>query len=173
MDENRNRLGSSLVPTLSGRSNPAEPNNGNPPAPAPRGIPSLAVLGSSVRLGDEQAGIFTVESTGRPTIIETNVSDPESRGSILAQAFSFAAFLKGSTVRSLESEALKKHLKDRGYRSIREAAQAQTSPEAVDETFGTSLQRFLNRGDFRFVMVLDEVPERLERITAYLDEMTE
>ena len=72
------------------------------------GSPSLAVLGSSVRLGDEQAGIFAVESTGRPTIIETNVSDPESRGSILAQAFSFAAFLKGSTVRSLESGALKK-----------------------------------------------------------------
>ncbi len=137
------------------------------------GAPSLAVLGSSVRLGDEQAGIFAVESTGRPTIIETSVSNPESRGSILAQAFSFAAFLKGSTVRSLETGALRQHLKDRGYRSIREAAQAQTSPDAVDETFGTSLKGFLNRGDFRFVMVLDEVPERLNRITAYLDEMTE
>ena len=137
------------------------------------GSQSLAVLGSSVWLGNEQAGIFTVESSGRPTIIETNVSDPESRGVILAQAFSFAAFLKGSTVRSLESGALRQHLKDRGYRSIREAVQAQTSPDAVDESFGTALKGFLSRGDFRFVMVLDEVPERLERITAYLDEMTE
>ena len=137
------------------------------------GGPILGILESNVRVGEEQAGIFAVESTGRPTIIETNVSKPESRGSILAQAFSFAAFLKGSTVRSLETGALRQHLKDRGYRSIREAVQAQTSPDAVDETFGTSLKGFLSRGDFRFVMVLDEVPERLERITSYLDEMTE
>ena len=114
-----------------------------------------------------------MESTGRPTIIEINVSYSESRGSILAQAFSVATFLKESTVRSLESGALRQHLKDRGYRSIREAAQAQTNPDAVGENFGTSLRGFLSRGDFRIVMVLDEVPEGLERITAYLDEMTE
>ena len=83
-------------------------------------------------------------------------------------------FLTGSPHRSVDTgEEDRRHLKDRGYRSIREAAQAQTSPDAVDETFGTSLKGFLNRGDFRFVMVLDEVPERLNRITAYLDEMTE
>ena len=138
------------------------------------GSPRLIVLGSEVRIGSGYADILAVEASGRPTIIEVKLaSNPEARKAIVSQVIAYAAFLRGFDIESLEQGPLRKHLADAKYDSILEAAQAQDQEGAVDpDSFAPALQQYLDRGDFRLVLVLDEVSPELERAVAYLEAVT-
>ena len=138
------------------------------------GSPRLIVLGCEVQLGNGYADILAVESSGRPTIIEVKLSkNPEARRAIVSQVVAYAAFLHGFDIESLEQGPLRKPLADAGYESILDAAQAQDQEGAVSPaSFKTSLQDYLDHGNFRLVLVLDEISAELERIVAYLDAIT-
>ncbi len=138
------------------------------------GSPNLSVLGSEVYLGIGYADLVAVESSGRPAIIEVKLAkSSEARRAIVSQIMSYAAFLHGLTVEGLEQGPLRRPLADAGYASILNAVQSQDQEGAVDvDSFTASMQEFLDRGNFRLVLVLDEVPAELERLVAYLDAMT-
>lgn len=139
------------------------------------GSPQLTVLGSEVYLGAGYADILAVEPHGRPAIIEVKLAyNQEARSAIVSQILYYAAFLQGLTVEELEQRfAVGEHLAKAGHKSILEAVQANDQDGMVDaDSFSTSLQEFLNHGNFRLVLVLDEVPGELERIATYLDTMT-
>ena len=138
------------------------------------GSPRLTILGSEIKLGTGYADILAVESNGRPAIIEVKLAgNPEARRAIVSQVIAYAAFLHGFTIESLEQGPLRKPLADEGYESILDAVQAQDQEGAVDvDLFSTSLQEFLDQGNFRLVLVLDEVPPELARVVAYLDAIT-
>ena len=138
------------------------------------GSPRLIVLGSEVRIGSGYADILAVEASGRPTIIEVKLaSNPEARKAIVSQVIAYAAFLRGFDIESLEQGPLRKHLADAKYDSILEAAQAQDQEGAVaPNSFAPALQQYLDRGDFRLVLVLDKVSPELERTVAYLEAVT-
>ena len=68
---------------------------------------------------------------------------------------------------------MKSQLARAGYGSILEAVKGQDQEGAVEaDSFTASLQSFLDQGNFRLVLVLDEVSTELERIVAYLDAIT-
>ena len=139
------------------------------------GSPQLTVLGSEVQLGTGYADIVAVEQYGRPVIIEVKLArNAEARKAIVAQVLAYAAFLRGSDVEILErNAAISRTLRARGTNSILEAVQADDQEGAVEpEAFQSSLQDYLNRGNFRLVLVLDEVSAELERLVAYLDAIT-
>ena len=138
------------------------------------GSPQLTVLGSEVQLGAGYADILAVEPSGRPAIIEVKLAkNSEARRAIVAQVLAYAAFLQGLTVENLEQENLQAHLSNAGYGSILEAVQANDQDREVDaDSFSARLQEFLDHGNFRLVLVLDDTSDELERILAYLDAMT-
>ena len=138
------------------------------------GSPRLMVLGSEVQLGNGYADILAVEPSGRPAVIEFKLaSNREARREIVSQVLAYAASLQGFSVEGLERGPLRLKLMHAGHGSILEAVQAQDQEGAVDaETFTDSLQDFLDQGNFRLVLVLDEVSADLERIVAYLDRIT-
>ena len=138
------------------------------------GSPRLTVLGSQIQLGTGYADILAVESSGRPAIIEVKLaSNPEARRAIVSQVIAYAAFLHGFDVKRLEQGPLRKPLVDAGCGSILEAVQAQDQEGAVDaDSFSNSMQEFLDQGNFRLVLVLDEVSTELERVIAYLAAIT-
>ena len=91
----------------------------------------------------------------------------------MSQVIAYAAFLHGLDVERLEQGPLRKPLVDAGYGSILDAVQAQDQEGAVDaDSFSNSMQEFLDQGNFRLVLVLDEVSTELEKVVAYLDAIT-
>ena len=91
----------------------------------------------------------------------------------MSQVLAYAAFLHGLDVAGLQQGPLRRHLEKADYGSILEAVQAQDQEGAVDvEAFSASMQEFLDQGNFRLVLVLDEVSAELERVIAYLDAIT-
>ena len=138
------------------------------------GSPGLTVIGSEIQLGTGYADILAVESSGRPTIIEVKLaSNPEARRAIVSQVIAYASFLRGCDVEGLERGPLRRPLADAGYESILDAVQAQDQEGAVDAaSFSSSMQEFLDQGNFRLVLVLDEVSAELTRVVAYLDAIT-
>ena len=127
-----------------------------------------------MQLGTGYADILAVESSGRPTIIEVKLaSNPEARRVTVSQVLAYAAFLHGLDVAGLQQGPLRRHLEKADYESILEAVQAQDQEGAVDvDSFVDSMQEFLDQGNFRLVLVLDEVSAELERVIAYLDAIT-
>ena len=138
------------------------------------GSPRLTILGSEIQLGSGYADMLAVEASGRPVIIEVKLaSNPEARRAIVSQVIAYAAFLRGSNIDSLEQGPLRRSLSDANYESILEAVQAQDQEGAVDaDSFSDSMQDFLDQGNFRLVLVLDEVSAELARVVAYLDAIT-
>ena len=138
------------------------------------GAPRLATLASEVQLGTGYADILAFEPSGRPAVIEVKLaSNPQARREIVSQVLAYAAFLQGHSVRTLEQGPLRRSLQNSGHGSILEAVKAVDQEGAVDdESFETSMQNYLDRGSFRLVLVLDEVPAELERVVAYLDSVT-
>ena len=91
----------------------------------------------------------------------------------MSQVIAYASFLHGCDVESLERGPLRRSLADAGYGSILDAVQAQDQEGAVDAaSFSSSMQEFLDQGNFRLVLVLDEVSAELTRVVAYLDAIT-
>ena len=138
------------------------------------GSPNLVVIGSEVSLGSGWADLLAVETTGRPVIIEVKLArNAEARRAIVAQALSYAAWLRGSKVEDLERGPLRGYLQQQGHGSILEAVQAQDQQSEVDaDAFVETMQDYLSSGAFRLVLLLDETSVELERIVAYLDAMT-
>ena len=133
------------------------------------GSPMLTFLGSEVYLGYGYADILAVESTGRPVIIEVKLA---ARSGIVSQILYYAAFLRGKSLASLERQ-ISNLAKGSEHPTIFEAVQAQGHISVDDtESFNSSLQDHLERGDFRLVFALDGVSAELERIVAYLDSFT-
>lgn len=138
------------------------------------GSPNLVVIGSEVSLGSGWADLLAVETMGRPVIIEVKLArNAEARRAIVAQALSYAAWLRGSKVEDLERGPLRGYLRKQGHGSILEAVQAQDQQSEVDkDAFAEAMQEYLSSGAFRLVLLLDETSVELERIVAYLDAVT-
>lgn len=136
------------------------------------GSPQLIVLGREVRLGSGKVDVLAVETSGRPTIIEVKLArNPEARRAVVAQVLAYAASLHGLDLESLERGPFLGPLQKIGYASLAEAVQDQES--AVDlEDFGVSFQEHLDNGQFRLVLVLDDVSSELESIIGYLENVT-
>lgn len=137
------------------------------------GSPRLTVLGSEVQLGTGYADILAVEQYGRPVIIEVKLArNAEARRAIVAQVLAYAAFLRGTDIESLERNAAVRKTLGEGT-SVLDAVQSDDQEGAVvADEFRSSLQDYLNQGNFRLVLVLDEVSAELERLVAYLDAIT-
>ncbi|MCY4383118.1 MAG: hypothetical protein OXE44_08215 [Nitrospinae bacterium] len=148
--------------------------NENPQFLPLSGSPRLVVLGSEIQLGNGYADILAVESSGRPAVIEVKLrQNPEARRAIVSQIIAYAAFLQGFSIEDLERGPLHRFLTDSGHESIINAVKAEDQEGAVDaDSFTASLQDHLNSGNFRLVLVLDDVPAELERVVAYLDAIT-
>ena len=138
------------------------------------GSPSLTILGSQIYLGIGYADMLAVESSGRPAIIEVKLAkSSEARRAIVSQVLAYAAFLHGLSIDDLEQGPLSRALSEAGYGSILNAVQDNDQEGAVDvDTFTASMQQYLDQGNFRLVLVLDEISVELERLIAYLDAMT-
>ena len=139
------------------------------------GSPNLVVIGSEVRVGSgKRADLLAVEMTGRPVIIEVKLArNAEAKRAIVAQALSYAAGLRGSSVGELERDRLRDYLRKQGHGSILEAVQAQDQQREVDAgAFVEAMEEYLSNGAFRLVLLLDDTSVELERIVAYLDAVT-
>ena len=138
------------------------------------GSPRLMVLGSEVQLGMAMPTFWRSSPPAGPRSLNSSWQATERRaGKIVSQVLAYAASLQGFSVEGLERGPLRLKLMHAGHGSILEAVQAQDQEGAVDaETFTDSLQDFLDQGNFRLVLVLDEVSADLERIVAYLDRIT-
>lgn len=83
------------------------------------GTPQLVVLGSEVLLGGNYADLIAIESYGQLAIIEIKLAkNPEARRAVVAQILTYAAYLRGLDVPTLEREILGGHLQKRGYASL-------------------------------------------------------
>ena len=134
------------------------------------GSPKLTRLKWEAPIGKGSADILAVESTGRPVIIEVKLRrNIESISSIASQVLYYATFLRGRTIKGMNSWAANSG----GYTTVFDKVKA-NDPSGVPDrkTFDSNLQNHLSRGDFRLVLALDGVRPRLERLVAYLDEFT-
>lgn len=138
------------------------------------GSPQLIVLGLEVRLGNGKVDVLAVEASGRPAIIEVKLArNPEARRAVVSQILAYAASLQGHDLDSLEQGPLQEPLRKIGYESLAEAVKGQDQESAVDYgDFRASFQEHLNNGQFRLVLVLDDVSSELESIVGYLDTVT-
>src|SRR5215211_692488 len=80
------------------------------------GVPQMVVVGREVLLGGNWADLIAIESTGRLAIIEIKLaSNAEARRAVIAQILTYAAFLHGMDLTTLEQEILASHLQKRGF----------------------------------------------------------
>ena len=138
------------------------------------GSPRLIVLGREVHLGNGKVDVLAVEASGRPAIVEVKLrKNPAARRAIVAQVLAYAASLQEFNLESLEQGPLLGPLEKIGYASLEKAVEGQDQESAVDlADFRVSFQEHLNTGQFRLVLVLDDVSSELESIIGYLDTVT-
>ncbi len=126
------------------------------------GKPTLFILGREVSLGSGYADLVAVETSGRPVIVEVKLAkNNEARRAVVAQILAYAANLHG-----MSHEQLADVLPKDGLEAVREDA-----PDAQE--FTDSLDEHLREGRFRLVFVLDEVPQELMTLVAYLEHVTD
>jgi alkylated DNA nucleotide flippase Atl1 len=135
------------------------------------GRPQLIVLGREVQLGPGRADLLAVEPDGRIAIVEVKLrANPEARRAIVSQILSYAAYLQGMTIDTMESSVLAGHLRDRGYASITDAVMSNFQQGSFDvEAFAENLESNLSAGAFRLVLVLDEAPDELALVAGFLE----
>ena len=134
------------------------------------GQPRVTVVGREVQLGSGYADLLGVEPDGRLVILEIKLArNSEARRAVVAQVLAYAAYLAGLTVDVVEQQLLARHLSQRGYGSLHEAA----SPELAAGQFNANMAQNLAEGRFRIVLVLDQVPDELTSIVAYLESLTD
>lgn len=139
------------------------------------GSPRLVVLGREVQLGSNYADLIAVEPSGRLAIIEVKLArNAEARRAVVAQALTYAAFLKGLDVDGLEREILGTHLKSRGYERLIDAVAEEDQERVLDvDEFTDGLAHSMAEGAFRLVFVLDDAPPELTRLVGYLESIGE
>jgi hypothetical protein len=92
------------------------------------GAPQLVVVGREVAPGGGYADLLAVEAAGRLAVIEVKLArNPEARRAVVAQVLTYAAFLNGIDVATLERDVLGRQLRDRGYDSLAGAIAAKTT----------------------------------------------
>jgi hypothetical protein len=139
------------------------------------GAPRLVVVGREVMLGGGYADLIAVEPTGRIAVIEVKLArNAEARRAIVAQVLTYAAYLSGLDADSLERDVLGRHLRQRGFQDLAGIVAANDQVGSFDPgAFAAGLAEGLARGRFRLVLVLDDAPEELVRLVAYLEAVTE
>src|SRR5262249_5602926 len=103
-------------------------------------------------------------------VIEIKLAkNAESRRAVIAQILTYAAFLRGMSLESLEQGILKTQLAKRGHETI-SAALAEIDQEgSIDKiAFEQQLRESLRLGRFRLILVLDAAPAELVRLVGYL-----
>lgn len=139
------------------------------------GAPRLVILGSEVRLGSGYADLLGVEASGRPVVIEIKLAcNPEARRAVVSQLLGYAASLHGTAASQLENNQLRRSLDSAGHATILDAVIASDQEGAFDQAeFTAALDDHLSEGRFRLVFVLDEVPQELMTLVAYLEHVTD
>ncbi|MGH7484206.1 MAG: hypothetical protein ACREMY_01210, partial [bacterium] len=135
------------------------------------GDPGLVIVGREVGLANGSLDLLAVESTGRPVILEIKLArSSEARRAVVAQALSYAAFLKGMELEALEQGPLRRHLADRGFSDLVDACRSGDQAEsAPTEQIRSALTESLASGTFRVVLLLDDAPYELVRLVGYLE----
>ncbi len=132
------------------------------------GQPRIAIVGREVQLGSGYADLLAVEPEGRLVIVEIKLArNAEARRAVVAQVLAYAAYLAGLSVEVVEQQLLARHLDQRGYSSLHEAVSNEPGP------FYAGLAQNLAEGRFRIVLVLDQIPDELTSIVAYLETLTD
>jgi len=139
------------------------------------GTPSLVIVGREVTLGNNAADLIALEPSGRVVIIEIKlVKNSEARRAVIAQILTYAAYLHGLDSITLETVILRDHLDHRGYENLVVALESNDQEGSFDhEAFSLGLTESLSDGRFRLVVVLDEVPDELVRLTGYLQQISD
>lgn len=139
------------------------------------GTPSLVIVGREVQLGNGYADLIAVEPSGRLAVIEVKLAkNSEARRAVVAQVLTYAAYLRGMEVDTLEQVVLGSHLQKRGYDSLAQAISSNDQQGAFDPAaFSQGLAESLSRGRFRLVFVLDAAPPELARLVGYLEAITD
>lgn len=135
------------------------------------GSPRLTILGREVSLGGNLADLIAVEETGRLVVIEIKLfKNAEARRAVIAQILTYAAFLRGISVETLESQILGTHLMARGHTGLTQAVRGNDQAGGFDEAaFRAGLVDCLKTGHFRLALVLDDAPPELTRLVGYLE----
>lgn len=138
------------------------------------GQPEVAVIGSEVPLQNGSMDLLLIESSGRLVVVEVKLArNNEARRAVVAQALSYAAFLRGMTRETLGEVLASSYLWKKGFDSLEAYLEAVFQPGiASSYEFNQTMERSLSEGEFRIVFVLDEVPQDLLRLLAYLEEKT-
>lgn len=131
----------------------------------------LTVVGREVLLGNGKADLIAVEPSGRIAVIEVKLaSNAEARRAVIAQILTYAAYLRGLSIETLEGSVLVNHLVDRQFQTLAEAVAADDQEGSFDRgAFTTGLTDSLQAGAFRLVLVLDEAPDELVQLVGYLE----
>lgn len=139
------------------------------------GAPRLVVLGREVQLGGNYCDLLAVEPSGRVVVIEVKLSrNADARRGVVAQALTYAAFLKGLDPHVLTRDVLGTHLRERGFESIADAVASEDQERTFDVAdFESGLETSLAEGAFRIVLVLDDAPDELVRLVGYLESVSE
>jgi hypothetical protein len=135
------------------------------------GSPHLTMVGREVLLGGNWADLIAVDSTGQLAIIEVKLGrSAEARRAVIAQILTYAAFLRGMAIDTLESVILASHLAKHGFSSLSHAVSSEDQDGSLDTVaFTEGLETSLLEGSFRLILVLDEAPPELVRLVAYLE----
>jgi hypothetical protein len=139
------------------------------------GNPRLAILGKEVLLGNGYADLIAVEVSGRLVVIEVKLArNSEARRAVVAQVLTYAAFLRGMDIETLQRDVLGSHLRQRGYATLADAVSTEDDEARYDATtFNEGLARSLSEGRFRLVLVLDQAPDELVQLVGYLGDIAE
>ena len=135
------------------------------------GAPELVVVGREVALGGGYADLVAVEASGRLAVIEVKLArNAEARRAVVAQVLTYAAFLHGMDLATLERDVLGRQLRERGYDGLAGAIAANDQTGSFDpEEVTAALTANLASGAFRLVLVLDTAPAELVRLVGYLE----
>ncbi|HET7089040.1 MAG TPA: hypothetical protein VFL17_10345 [Anaerolineae bacterium] len=139
------------------------------------GNPQLIVVGKEVLLGNGSADLIAVEPSGRLVVIEVKLArNAEARRAVVAQALTYAAYLRGIAASDLEKNILGRHLQQRKYKSLAEAVKLNDQEGSFDhDEFAKGLKEGLAQGWFRIVFVLDGAPEELVQLVGYLESIAD
>ena len=131
-------------------------------------------MGREVFLGGNYADLIAIEPNGRLVIIEIKLAkNAEARRAVIAQVLTYAAYLRGQDVETLESDILGDHLQKRGYGDLAGVVSADDQQGAFDfASFSVGLAENLSDGRFRLVLVLDKAPDELVKLVGYLESVT-
>jgi hypothetical protein len=135
------------------------------------GAARLTVIGREVPIGPWYADLVAIEPDGRVAIIEVKLAkNNEARRAVVAQVLSYAAFLRGTGRESFEHDLVGPYLHAKGWPSLAEAVRATTQDASFDaDALASGIDRSLELGAFRLVLVLDDAPPELVRLVGYLE----